>query len=187
MRFSRFASLLSLVLLADVSSAQEPGVAVNMGRGLDNGMGIGWTFKENWTLRPTLGLGYSDISGFQASVGSTVLRSFPIGDRVYAYFGAGVYYASGGAYVLNGGSMTGPGGAPLPNQAYNLAAQSQDLVYVTAPAGLRARIHGGFEAFVETAYQRALSGEFAPNQAGQFSGNPASRFGATLGISIRLQ
>jgi hypothetical protein len=60
-------------------------------------------------------------------------------------------------------------------------------VYLTTPAGVRARIFGNFEAFVEAAYQHALSGEFVPNQSGQFySGNPSSRLGASLGISLRL-
>jgi hypothetical protein len=161
-----------------------------MGRGLDNGMSIGWTFNEDWTLRPTLGLGYSDLTGFEASIGSTVLRSFPLGERFYAYAGAGVYYASGNGYVQTVGGPAQPGGAggTLPNQVNGTASQSYaDLVYVTTPAGLRGRIFGGFEAFLEAAYQHTLSGEFAPNQTGQFSGNSSSRFGATLGISLRFQ
>lgn len=187
MRFSL--SAVVLLMLPGLAVAQDTGVAVNMGRGLDNGMSVGWTFKENWTLRPTLGIGYSDLTGFQASLGSTLLRSFNLGDRFYAYVGAGVYYASGnsGSIQVSGPTRTGSGG-PVANQVQGVTAQTYpDLVYMTAPAGLRGRIHGGFEAFLEAAYQHTLSGEFAPNQAGQFSGNPASRFGATLGISLRLQ
>lgn len=187
MRFSL--SAVVLLILPGLAVAQDSGFAVNMARGLDNGMSVGWTFKENWTLRPTLGIGYSDLTGFQASVGSTVLRSFNLGERVYAYVGAGVYYASGNSgYVqVSGPTQTGSRG-PVANQVQGVTAQTYpDLVYVTTPAGLRARIHGGFEAFVEAAYQHTLTGEFAPNQTGQFSGNPASRFGATLGISLRLQ
>lgn len=183
-------SVLALLLLPSLAPAQDRGVAVNMGRGLDNGMSVGWTFKENWTLRPTLGLAYSDLTGFSASIGSTVLRSFNLGERVYAYAGAGVYYASGNSYsyvqTVGGPSQPGVSGA-APNQVYGVSQSYPDLVYVTTPAGLRARVHGGFEVFAEAAWQHTLSGEFAPNQTGQFSGNPSSRFGATLGISLRLQ
>ena len=186
MRFSPLA--LALVMAPTLALAQDPGVALNMSRGLNNGMGLGWTFKENWTLQPTLGLGYSDATGFEASVGSTVLRSFNLGERFYAYLGAGVYYASAnGGYVRYPNSPAPVGGGPLPTDANGLTNQSyDDLVYLTTPAGVRGRIFGNFEAFVEAAYQHALSGEFLPNQAGQFSGDPSSRFGATLGISIRL-
>jgi hypothetical protein len=186
MRFSPLA--LALLFVPGLAPAQEPGVAVNMGRGLDNGMSLGLTFKENWTLRPTLGLGYSDVTGFEASIGSTVLRSFPFGERFYAYVGAGVYYSSADGYVETVGGPAQPtGGGTRPDQVNGIAVQGyDDLVYFTAPLGLRARIYGGFEVFVEAAYQNALSGAFFPNQTGQFSGNPSSRFGGTLGISLRM-
>jgi len=167
-------------------------MAVNMSRGLNNGMGLGWTFKENWTLQPTMGLGYSDQAGFTASIGSTVTRSFNLSERIYAYVGAGVYYGSGnGAYVGTAtGGRTQPGGAgPNANQAnaINPTYQSYgDLMYLTTPAGLRGRVYGGFELFLEAAYQHTLMGEFAPNQSGQFSGTPTSRFGATFGLSLRM-
>ena len=187
MRFSL--SAVVLVMLPGLAVAQDSGLAVNMARGLDNGMSVGWTFKENWTLRPTLGIGYSDLTGFQASIGSTVLRSFNLGERVYAYVGAGVYYASGNSgYVqVSGPTQTGSRG-PVANQVQGVTAQTYpDLVYVTTPAGLRARLYGNFELFAEAAYQRSLSGGFGPDQRGQFSGDANQRFGATFGITMRLQ
>jgi hypothetical protein len=187
MRISPLA--LALVLAPGLALAQEPGVAVNMSRGLNSGMGLGWTFKENWTLQPTLGLGYSDQEGFMASVGSTVLRSFNLSERIYAYVGAGVYYGSGnGAYVgTSTGGRTQPGGVGPNQAAINPTYQSYgDLMYLTTPAGLRGQVYGGFELFLEAAYQHTLMGEFAPNQSGQFSGTPTSRFGATFGLSLRM-
>lgn len=187
MRIARYAFLLPLFLLPGLAPAQERGVAMNMGRGLDSGMSLGWTFKENWTLRPTLGATYSDQTGFQASIGSTILRSFGFGHRVYGYAGAGVYYgsANNGTYSTFGGRGRTPGtinGNPVNNSVYG----TSNITYLTTPAGLRARIHGNFEAFAEAAYQRTLSGEFGLNQSGQFSGNANERFGATFGITIRL-
>ena len=182
---------LSLLLIPSLALAQDRGVALNMGRGLDSGMSVGWTFKENWTLRPTLGATYSQQTGFQATVGSTVLRSFNLGERFYAYIGAGAYYGSANNGVVGqnyGGPGQTNGGNARTNQINNSFNQSSgSLAYVTAPAGLRARLYGNFEAFAEASYQRTLAGEFGLNQAGQFSGNRTERFGATLGISIRLQ
>lgn len=188
MRVSAFA--FSLLLLPGLARAQDQGMAINMGRGIDSGMSVGWTFKENWTLRPTIAAAYSDQTGFEASLGATVLRSVAIGPRLYAYAGAGVYYGSANAGVgttLGGPGQTaagGPRGSPL---STSLAQSTGSLAYFTAPAGLRARIYGNFEAFAEAAYQHTLSGQFGLSQTGQFSGNGNERFGATLGITIRLQ
>lgn len=185
------ASLLALplFLLPSLALAQEPGVALNMGRGLDNGMSVGWTFRENWTLRPTLGAGYSQQTGFQASIGSTVLRSFGFGHRVYGYVGAGVYYGSAntGANPAFGGRGQNPGNTGVTSLNNSLYQSGANIAYVTAPLGLRARLYGNFEAFAEAAYQRALSGQFGLNQTGQFSGNGSERYGATFGVSVRLQ
>jgi hypothetical protein len=189
MRFSPLA--LPLLLLPSLGLAQEPGVALNMGRGLENGMSVGWTFKENWTLRPTLGAGYSQQTGFQASIGSTVLRSFNIGERFYAYAGAGVYYGSannGAGGQTLGGPVQQGGGSVRGNQINNSLGQTTgNIVYVTAPVGLRGRLFGNFEAFAEAAYQKTLNGQFGLSQTGQFSGNGRERIGATFGISMRLQ
>ena len=187
------ASLLALplLILPNLSLAQEPGVALNMGRGLENGMSVGWTFKENWTLRPTLGAGYSEQTGFQASIGSTVLRSFNLGGRFYAYAGAGVYYGSannGAGGQTLGGPVQQGGGSVRGNQINNSLGQSMgNLLYVTAPVGLRGRVFGNFEAYAEAAYQKTMVGQFGLSQTGQFSGNGAQRFGATFGLSMRLQ
>ena len=124
-------------------------------------------------------------------MGSTVLRSFNLGERFYAYIGAGVYYGSANNGVVGptyGGPGQTNGGNTRTNQINNSFYRSSgSLAYVTAPAGLRARLYGNFEAFAEASYQRTLAGEFGLNQTGQFSGNANERFGATLGISIRLQ
>lgn len=189
MRLSPLA--LALLMVPSLALAQDRGMAINMGRGLDNGMSVGWTFKENWTLRPTIGAGWSKQTGFQASVGSTVLRSFNLGERFYAYVGAGVYYGSANTGV-GGQAFGGPGqtsgGNVRTNQLNNgLGQNTGSIVYVTAPVGLRGRIYGNFEAYAEAAYQRTMVGQFGLSQTGQFSGNGAERFGATFGISLRLQ
>lgn len=181
MRIAPFA--FSMLLFPGLAVAQDQGFALNMGRGLDSGMSV------NWTLRPTLGLGYSDFNGFEAFLGSTLLRSFAIGDRVYVYGGAGVYFGSSGPSASGGSNGTQtPGGVRGTGQIETSFAQSSgSLFYFTAPVGLRARLFGNVEAFAETAYQRTVSGQFALNQTGQFSGNGRQRFGGTVGISLRLR
>lgn len=185
----KFLLALPLIALPSLAGAQDRGVALNMGRGLDNGVSVGWTFKENWTLRPTLAATYSQQTGFRPSVGSTVLRSFGFGHRVYAYAGAGIYYGSvnTGTNPTFGGPGQNPGGAgvsPVNSLAYGPAS---NVAFVSAPLGLRARLYGNVEAFAEAAYQRTLSGQFGLSHTGQFSGSENERFGATFGVSMRLQ
>lgn len=182
---------LPLLLLPSLALAQDRGVAVNMGRGLDNGMSLGWTFKENWTLRPTIGAAYSQQSGFQAAIGSTILRSVNLGERFYLYAGAGVYYGSAnsglGGQTIGGVGQTSANN-PRASQLNNTFVRSTgSIAYMTAPVGLRARVFRNFEAFAEAAYQKTLTGQFGLSQTGQFSGNGRERFGATFGLSMRLQ
>lgn len=182
---------LSLVLMSSAAFAQAPGVALNAGRGLDNGMGVNWTFKENWTLRPTVGAGYSQQAGFQARIGSTILRSVGAGHRVYAYIGAGAYFTTGNSRTSTLGGVNQTGGV-VGQSNVSASANSFDRYYqpqaffVTAPLGVRARLYRNFEAFAEAAYQKTLTGQFAQSQTGQFSGDQYARFGATFGISMRL-
>ena len=186
MRVSPF--VFALLLAPGLADAQSEGVALNMGRGLDNGVSVNWTFKENWTLRPTLGAAYSQYNGFEAFLGTTVLRSFSLSDRISVYAGAGVHFGSTGSGGDSTTSATSPTGGRGPDQfGSTLGGSSRSLFYVTAPAGIRAQIYGNVEAFAETAYQRAVSGQFGQNQTGQFSGNTGERFGATFGISLRLR
>ena len=184
----RLLGLSLMMVLPSAAFAQEPGVALNAGRGLDNGMGVNWTFTENWTLRPTVGAGYSQQTGFQARIGSTILRSFGSSHRVYGYIGAGIYAYRGGSgtYINQGQNNPTPAATPVSFTTPYLRTQPNS-VYVTTPVGLRGRLWGNFEAFAEAAYQKTLSGEFSTiNQTGQFSGDQYQRFGATFGISMRL-
>ena len=192
MKFSALGFL--LLVTPGLALAQDTGVALNAGRGLENGASIDWTFKEDWTLRPTMAAGYSQQTGFQARLGSTVLRSFGAGHRAYPYLGAGAYYTTGignGRTTLTGPNQIGGGGSnarSVPTGATNGLSQNQpSAFYLTAPIGVRARLFSNFEAFAEGAYQKTLSGQFGIDQTGQFSGNQHERLGATMGISLRLR
>ena len=187
MRFH--SSALALLMLPSLALAQDRGFAVNMGRGLDNGMSVGWTFKENWTLRPTLGIGYSDLTGFAGL--HRVDRPALVQPRR-----AGLRLRRGGRLLRIGEQLCPDRRRPGPARRFRRGPEPglrRDLAELPG-----SRLHDDpgrppgphpwrLRGFAEAAWQHTLSGEFAPDQAGQFSGNPSSRFGATLGISLRLQ
>ena len=191
MRISRVALSLG-IFLPCLAAAQEPGMAVNLGRGLDQGASLGWTFKEDWTLRPTIGAGYSQYGGWQYAVGSTLLRSFGSTHRVYGYIGVGAYVGSvNNSYSsptsLGGPSSVGGPNGTVSNSTGSLSANRGSMAYVTAPVGVRARVFGNFEVFAEGAYQKTLAGSFTGRQSGRISGDDGQRFGATFGLTMRLR
>ena len=184
MRVFRFVAPLAL-LLATEATAQDAarikdrdpnrGASVDIGSGLGNGVSFNYRFNENWSVRPTLGLGYQSQTGLQVAVGSTVLRSFGYGNRVYGYVGAGVHF-----------EPTSRGYDPY---LYAIQANQQDfgnVAYATTPVGIRVRLFGDIEAFAEGAYQRSFSGRFGRATWGQFHGNDRARYGATFGVSLRI-
>jgi hypothetical protein len=185
MRAAPLVLALALAALPGVAAAQDPGFAVNLGSGLDRGASLGWTFKENWTLQPTIGAGYSQQTGVQASIGSTVLRSFGYGHRVYGYVGAGAYFGT----ANTGSRMNQPAPlAPPSNSNLRGSGSGGSIAYVSTPIGLRVRITESFEAYAEGAYQRTLTGAFGLNQSGQFygGGSGRERLGGSVGITMRL-
>jgi hypothetical protein len=184
MRVFRFAVPLALLLATDATAQdaarfkdRDPnrGASIDFGSGLDNGVSFNYRFNENWSIRPTLGLGYQSQTGVQFALGSTVLRSFGYGNRVYGYLGAGVHFGSANrAYD------------PYVHTSRANQQNLENVAYATTPVGLRVRLFGDIEAFAEGAYQRAFSGRFGYATWGQFHGNDRARYGATFGVSLRI-
>lgn len=126
---------------------------------------------------------YKSAPVHTGNFGSTVLRSFPLGNRLSAYVGAGVYYGSAnsgvGGHSLGNPSQTGRGNVRANQLDSPFKQNTGSILYATTPVGVRAGVHGNFEVYLEAAYQRTLTGEFGLSQTGQFSGNGSERFGAT--------
>jgi hypothetical protein len=147
-------ALLGLALAtASPALAQSPS---NRGAfGLDafvaptTGMGFSYYITDGLSLRPWLGLGYSDYSGFYANVGAQL--RYEIGaDRVFApYFSATAQYSHYGNSGVTQGGMTGT--------AYQPAALESDVGQLGAGAGLRFRVSDALALFTEGRVMYATS------------------------------
>ena len=147
----------NIVLLGLALAAAGPALAhSNRGAlGLDafvaptTGVGFSYYITDGLSLRPWLGLGYSDYSGFYANVGAQL--RYEIGaDRVFApYLSATAQYSHFGN---SGARMVTPGGT-----AYQPMVPVSDLGQLGAGAGLRYRLSGSLALFGEGRVMYATS------------------------------
>jgi hypothetical protein len=142
----------TVILLGLLAAAGSPALAQsNRGAfGLDffvaprAGLGFSYYVTDGLSLRPWLGLGYSDYSGFYASVGAEVRYEFGAGNLSP--------YLSGVAQYSHNGSVPTTGGYPgqgYPGEEYSSTAVASDLGQFGAGAGLRYRVSSSVALFGE--------------------------------------
>lgn len=149
----------TLVLLGLVLAAGGPALAQsppNRGAfGLDafvaptTGLGVSYYLTDGLSLRPWVGLGYSDYSGFYANVGAQL--RYEIGaDRVLApYLSATAQYSHYGNSGVTQGGITGT--------PYQAPVLESDLGQLGAGAGLRFRASDSLAFFAEGRVMYATS------------------------------
>jgi hypothetical protein len=140
----------TIVLLGLALAATSPALAQsNQGAfGLDamvaptTRLGFAYYVTDGLSLRPWVGLGYSDYSGFFASVGAQLRYELSAGSRLSPYLSATAQYSHYG----NAGStpIATPGSA-----AYQPLAIQSDLGQLGAGAGLRYRLSHSLALFAE--------------------------------------
>jgi hypothetical protein len=113
------------------------------------GLGFSYYVTDGLSLRPWLGLGYSDYSGFYANLGAQL--RYEIGaDRVLApYLSATAQYSHYGNSGVTQGGMTG--------NVYQPAVLESDVGQLGAGAGLRYRVSGSLALFTEGRVMYATS------------------------------
>ncbi len=103
------------VLLGLALAAASPALAQsNQGAfGLDafvaptTGLGFSYYITDGLSLRPWLGLGYSDYSGFYANVGAQLRYEFRADSRLSPYLSATAQYSHYGNSGVTQGATTG--------------------------------------------------------------------------------
>jgi hypothetical protein len=106
------------------------------------GLGFAYYVTDGLSLRPWLGLGYSDYEGFFANVGAQLRYEFGSGWTVSPYLSASAQYTHSDAAVM---VEPGRAGAPGSNQ---LAVQGNGGQF-GAGAGLRYRVASELSLFAE--------------------------------------
>jgi len=147
----------TVVLLGLAAAAAGPALAQsNRGAfGLDarvaptTGLGFAYYVTDGLSLRPWLGLGYSDYEGFYANVGAQMRFEPAPSLTLSPYLSATAQYSHFGN---SGARMVTPGGT-----AYQPMVPVSDLGQLGAGAGLRYRLSGSLALFGEGRVMYATS------------------------------
>jgi outer membrane protein W len=140
----------NMVLLGLALAAASPALAQsNQGAfGLDamvaptTQLGFAYYVTDGLSLRPWVGLGYSDYSGFFANVGAQLRYEFSVDNRLSPYLSATAQYSHYGNSGTTPIVTTGSGG-------YQTLAVPSDLGQLGAGVGLRYRISPSLGVFAE--------------------------------------
>jgi len=139
----------TIVFLILAGAAAGPAVAQsNRGAfGLDafvapnTGIGFAYYITDGLSLRPWLGLGYSDYSGFYANVGAQLSYEFTRDGRLSPYVSASAQYSHYGNSGVTQGTSYGT--------AYQPYVLDSNVGQLGAGAGLRYRVSGSLALFAE--------------------------------------
>jgi hypothetical protein len=146
------------------------------------GFGFGYYVTDGLSLRPWLGLGYSDYGGFFANVGAQLQYEFNLDSRVAPYLSASALYSHGGSGTYY--AQPGRPGEPT-GQA---ASYQSDFGEFGAGAGLRFRVARSFSLFVEgrALYATYGSGSVQQQGWGSFDMGDHTRGELVMGLSYLL-
>jgi hypothetical protein len=139
----------TVVFLVLAAAAAGPAFAQsNQGAfGLDafvapnTGIGFSYYITDGLSLRPFLGLGYSDYSGFYANLGAALSYEFTRDGRLSPYLSASAQYSHYGNSGVTQGATYGT--------AYQPYVLNSDIGQFGAGAGLRYRVSDSFALFAE--------------------------------------
>jgi hypothetical protein len=145
------------------------------------GLGFSYYVADGLSLRPWLGLGYSDYSGFYANVGAQLRYELAADARLSPYLSATAQYSHYG----NSGVMQDPTRGAA---AYPPLAIESDLGQFGAGAGLRYRVSGSLALFTEGRVMHATSPMGAFGTGWSTIGiDDRTRVDVVLGLSYLLQ
>ncbi|HSD66008.1 MAG TPA: hypothetical protein VLF95_04865 [Vicinamibacteria bacterium] len=144
------------------------------------GLGFSYYVTDGLSLRPWLGLGYSDYSGFYANVGAQLRYEIGADRRLAPYLSATALYSHyGNSGVVPGGS-TGSGYQPL--------VLDSNVGQLGAGAGLRYRLSESLALFTEGRVMHATSPMGAYGSGwGSVEVNDRTRVDAVLGLTYFLR
>ena len=106
------------------------------------GVGFAYYITDGLSLRPWLGLGYSDYSGFFANVGAELRFETAAAAGLSPYFSATALYSHQGTVPVTAPGPSGTSGSPM------FAPQS-DVGHFGGGAGLRFRVATDLSLFAE--------------------------------------
>lgn len=139
--------------------------------------GMGFYITDHLSLRPTLGLGYSDFSGMLVNVGADLRYDFTP-DHDWSLYALGSVFYQGGEDA----TYIGP---PMPG-ARTFQSVSSDGMYYGAGLGVRRRIGDRFSVMLDGRYLHTAN-SVPQSSFGQYSFDEQNSVVASLGVSFYLK
>jgi hypothetical protein len=140
--------------------------------------GAGYYLTDRFSLRPSLGFGYSDQFGTTFNLGTDLRFELLPGSRFSPYLAGGINYMRSPYLVADNGSSTGmPGDTPLPTASSNVTRYG-------AGVGLRTRLKYGISLIGEGRLMNsAIRDGYGAGFYGQQVVEGGAHFEAAVGLS----
>jgi hypothetical protein len=150
--------------------------------------GFAYYLTDGLSLRPWVGLGYSDYNGFYANASAQLRYEFRARARVAPYLSATAQYSHyGNSGYSTVGQVTGGTGYPTGGGSYQTVAMPADLGQFGAGAGLRYRISDSFALFGEGRVLYTTSPLGTSYGWSSAAINDQTHFDAVLGLTYLLR
>jgi hypothetical protein len=152
------------------------------------GVGFAYYVTDGLSLRPWLGLGYSDLGGVYANVGAQLRWEITPAGRWSPYVEGSALYSHNGAVAMTPANPTGSTGRPTSASGYQQFSVQSDSGQFGVGAGLRRRVSRSLALFAEgrlmyTTYPMGTMGTgWATTQV-----NDNTRAEAVLGLTYIFQ
>jgi hypothetical protein len=183
----RFGLVVLAVLASSSAFAQQgtisPGtIALDAMTTPGRHFGLGFYVTEHLSLRPSLGIGYSNYTGTFVNAGADLRYEFTPDHDWSAYATASGYYQSGGAVYSPAVANPGAPGGSAP-----AVVTDQGNFQYGGGVGVRRRINDKISAMVDCRYLHASDLRYATSSSfGQFHLDGQNQILASLGVSIYL-
>ena len=142
--------------------------------------GVGFYVTDHLSLRPTLGIGYSDLAGMFVNAGADLRYDFSP-DRDWSLYALGSLYYQGGQDTSYSPTRPGPGSSgPLRYASY-------DGVYYGAGLGVRRRVGERLAFMLDGRYLHTAGSQTSSSSFGQFRIDGQDSVVASLGLSFYLK
>jgi len=141
--------------------------------------GMGFYVTNHLSIRPTIGIGYSDFSGVMVNVGTDLRYDFSPDRDWSLYAMTSVFYESGQDAVY----ASRPGYAP---GSPGYSATSYDGLYYGAGLGMRRRITDRFAVTIDGRYLHTAN-TVSGSSFGQYNIDGQNSVVAALGVSFYLK
>jgi hypothetical protein len=113
------------------------------------GLGFAYYVTDGLSLRPWVGLGYSDLNGVYANVGAQLRWEITADSRWSPYVAASALYSHNGAVSVTATSPTGTQGRPNTGSGYQPYSVQSNAGQFGIGAGLRRRMSRSLALFAE--------------------------------------